>query len=82
MILGSKRIVTELVKQNIVIGHYKARSTMLKLGLVARYPKKYQTTAGSNHNNRIEPNKFNRQFTVEEANRYWTSGVCQTSCRD
>ncbi|MFT4836150.1 MAG: hypothetical protein ACI8UC_000829 [Psychromonas sp.] len=63
--LGSRRVVTELA-----IGRYKARSTMGKLGLVARYPQKYQTTTDSNHNNRIEPHKLNRQFTVEEANRY------------
>lgn len=75
MTLGSRRMVTELAKQNIVIGRYKARSTMRKLGLVARYPKKYQTTTDSNHNNRIEPNKLNRQFTVEEANHYWTTDI-------
>ena len=75
MTLGSRRMVTELAKQNIVIGRYKARSTMRKLGLVARYPKKYKTTTDSNHSNRIEPNKLNRQFTVNEANRYWTTDI-------
>lgn len=75
MTLGSRRMVTELAKKNIIIGRYKARSTMRKLGLAARYPKKYKTTTDSNHNNRIEPNKLNRQFTVDEANRYWTTDI-------
>jgi putative transposase len=67
--------LTELAKQNITIGRYKARSTMHKLELVARYPNKYKTTTVSNHNNRIEPNKLNRKFTVDEANRYWTIDI-------
>ena len=75
MTLGSRRMVTELAKQNIVIGRYKARSIMRKLGLVARYPKKYKTTTDSNHSNRIESNKLNRQFIVNEANRYWTTDI-------
>lgn len=54
MTLGSRRMVTELAKQNIVIGRYKARSIMRKLELVARYPKKYKMTTDSNHSNRIE----------------------------
>ena len=75
MILGSRRMVTELAKKNIVIGRYKARSMMRRLGLVARYPRKFKATTDSNHNNRVEPNKLNRQFTVDDVNRYWTTDI-------
>ncbi|WP_413702366.1 IS3 family transposase [Psychromonas sp. KJ10-10] len=75
MTLGSRRMVTELAKKNIVIGRFKARSTMRKLGLVARYPKKFKTTTDSNHSNRIEPNKLNRKFTVNESDRVWTTDI-------
>ena len=75
MTLGSRRMVTELAKKNIVIGRFKARSAMRKLGLVARYPKKFKTTTDSNHSHRIEPNKLNRKFTVSEADRVWTTDI-------
>ena len=38
MTLGSRRMVTELAKKNIVIGRYKARSAMRQLGPIAGNP--------------------------------------------
>ena len=75
MTLGSRRMVSELAKKGIVIGRYKARMTMRRLGLVPRYPKKFKVTTDSAHNNRIEPNRLARKFLVNKINTCWTTDI-------
>ncbi|WP_443111689.1 IS3 family transposase [Aliivibrio sp. S3TY1] len=66
--LGSRRIVSELAKKGIIIGRYKARMTMRRLGLVPKYPKKFKVTIDSVHNYRIEPNRLDRKLLVNKIN--------------
>ncbi|MBK8814030.1 MAG: hypothetical protein IPN42_00210 [Methylococcaceae bacterium] len=36
-------------------GHYQVRYLMVRLGLKARYPKRFKVTTDSNHNEAISP---------------------------
>lgn len=60
MTLGSLRMVSELAKKGIIIGRYKARTTMRRLGLVPRYPKKSKVTIDRVHNNIIKITELNQ----------------------
>jgi len=50
----------ELKKQGFAVGRYKTRQVMLQLKLKVRYPKRYQSTTDSNHNEAIFPNHPDR----------------------
>lgn len=57
---GSRRIVKSLINEGVKIGRFKIRKIMERLGLEARYPKKYKTTTDSNHKLGIVPNLLTR----------------------
>jgi putative transposase len=72
---GSRRLSDRLRKQGFDVGRYKARSLMQELKLVARYPKRFKVTTDSNHNEAISPNKLDRQFTVTQPDKVWTTDI-------
>ena len=72
---GSRRLTKELNKKGFVIGRYKVRSLMKKLGLEARYPKRFKATTDSNHDYPIADNLLNREFDVEAPNQVWTTDI-------
>ena len=69
-VYGSRRLSEAFIKEDIQIGRYKARQLMKKLGLKPRYPKRFQVTTDSDHNETIAPNLLNRQFDVAAPNRF------------
>jgi putative transposase len=48
---------------------------MARLGLKARYPKRFKVTTDSNHNKAISPNSLDRQFDVAAPNQVWTTDI-------
>jgi transposase InsO family protein len=48
---------------------------MGRLGLKARYPKRFKVTTDSNHNEAISPNSLDRQFDVVAPNQVWTTDI-------
>ena len=48
---------------------------MKKLGLKPRYPKRFQITTDSDHNEAISPNLLNRKFDVAMPNKVWTTDI-------
>jgi transposase InsO family protein len=48
---------------------------MARLGLKARYPKRFRVTTDSNHNQAISSNSLARQFDVVVPNQVWTTDI-------
>jgi putative transposase len=64
-IYGYRRLSDALGKAGMTSGHYQVRHLMVRLGLKARYPKRFKVTTGSNHNAAISPNSLDRQFEAK-----------------
>jgi transposase InsO family protein len=64
-----------LKNKGIIAGRYKIRHALRRLQLKARYPKRYQVTTDSKHEERISENLLNRQFTVNAPNKVWTTDI-------
>lgn len=48
---------------------------MARLGLKARYPKRFKVTTDSNHNEAISANSLDRQFGVVAPNQVWATDI-------
>jgi transposase InsO family protein len=74
-IYGYRRLSDALDKVGIKSGHYQVRHLMARLGLKARYPKRFKVTTDSNHSEAISPNTLGRQFDVVAPNQFWTTDI-------
>ena len=74
-IYGYRRLSDALGKVGIKSGHYQVRHLMARLGLKARYPKRFKVTTNSNHNEAISVNSLDRQFDVVAPNQVWTTDI-------
>jgi transposase InsO family protein len=72
---GYRRLSDALGKAGIKSGHYQVRHLMARLGLKARYPKRFKVTTDSNHNEAILPNSLDRQFEAKAPNQVWTTDI-------
>ncbi|MEQ1546883.1 IS3 family transposase [Methyloglobulus sp.] len=72
---GYRRLSDALGKAGIKSGHYQVRHLMARLGLKARYPKRFKVTTDSNHNKAISPNSLDRQFEAKAPNQVWTTDI-------
>jgi transposase InsO family protein len=72
---GYRRLSHALGKVGMKWGHYQVRHLMARLGLKARYPKRFKVTTDSNHNEAISPNSLNRQFEAKAPNQVWTTDI-------
>jgi transposase InsO family protein len=73
--LGSRRLKQKLNEAGFHVGRFKTRRLMASLSLQARYPKRYQVTTDSQHENRIVPNLLARKFTVSAPDKVWTTDI-------
>ncbi|MGC3833797.1 IS3 family transposase [Moritella viscosa] len=73
--LGYRRLTNELRKEGFDVGHYKIRRLMSRLGLQARYPRRFKVTTDSKHNFNIADNLLERKFDVQQPNKYWTTDI-------
>jgi transposase InsO family protein len=72
---GYRRLSDALGKAGMKSGHCQVRHLMARLGLKARYPKRFKVTTDSNHHEAISPNLLNREFTVTEPNKVCTTDI-------
>ena len=73
--LGYRRLTNELRKEGFDVGHYKIWRLMPRLGLQARYPRRFKVTTDSKHNFNIADNLLERKFDVQQPNKYWTTDI-------
>ena len=72
---GYRRLSDALGKVGIKSGYYQVRHLMARLGLKARYPKRFKVTTNSNHNEAISANTLDRQFDIVAPNQVWTTDI-------
>lgn len=72
---GYRRLSDVLGKAGIKSGYYQVRHLMTRLGLKARYPKRFKVTTNSNHSETISANTLDRQFYVVAPNQVWTTDI-------
>ena len=48
---------------------------MARLGLKARYPKRFKVTTDSNHNAAISPDSLDQQFETKAPRQVWTTDI-------
>jgi putative transposase len=72
---GSRRILSQLRLEGRLIGRYRVRSLMCKLGLKAKTPRRYKVTTDSDHEHPAAPNLLNRKFDVDVPNKVWTTDI-------
>lgn len=73
--LGSRRMVRQLRKAGYVIGRYRARRLMKRLGLVVKMKRKYRVTTQSKHDLPVAGNVLNRQFNPSQPDQAWVADI-------
>lgn len=73
--LGYRRLTNKLRKEDFDVGYYKVWRLMSRLGLQARYQKRFKVTTDSKHNFNIADNLLDRKFDVLQPNKYWTTDI-------
>ena len=73
--LGSRGMVRQLRKEGHVIGRYRVRWLMKRLGLTVKIKRKYRVTTQSRHDLPVAPNVLNREFNPPKPNQAWVSDI-------
>lgn len=73
--LGNRQMVARLRKEGFVVGRYKVRLLMKKLGLVVKNKQRYVVTTESKHKLPVADNQLNRNFSPGQPNRVWTTDI-------
>jgi len=72
---GSRRILKQLRSEGHLIGRYKVRRLMRRLGLKAKVRRRYKVTTESRHSFPVAANILERKFNVTEPNKVWTADI-------
>lgn len=73
--LGSRGMVRQLRKEGHVMGRYRARRLMKRLGLTVKIKRKYRITTQSRHDLPVAGNVLNREFNQTSPNRAWVTDI-------
>lgn len=73
--LGSRGMVWQLRQAGYVLGRYRVRQLMKRLGLVVKIKRKYRVTTQSQHDLPVAGNVLNREFSPEKPNQAWVADI-------
>ena len=73
--LGSRGMVKQLCQEGHVIGRYRVRRLMKRLGLVVKSKRRYCVTTQSQHDLPVAPNVLNREFNPSQPNQAWVTDI-------
>jgi putative transposase len=73
--LGSRGMVRQLRNAGYVIGRYRVRRLMKRLGLTVRSKRKYRVTTQSQHDLPVAGNVLNRQFNPGDPDQAWVADI-------
>lgn len=73
--LGSRRMVRRLRQAGYVMGRYRVRRLMKRLGLVVKIKRKYRVTTQSKHDLPVAGNVLNRQFNPGKPDQAWVADI-------
>ena len=71
--LGSRGMVRQLRLAGHVIGRYRVRGLMKRLGLTVKRKRKYRVTTQSQHDLPVAGNVLNRQFNPGQPDQAWVA---------
>ena len=72
---GSRRYRDALRNRGITAGRHRIVRRMQYLDIRPKKRRKFKATTNSNHDLPIAPNLLDRQFTVNQPNRYWVGDI-------
>ena len=72
---GRPRVVRELHKQGVQVGHERVRNSMTRQDLRPVYKRPYRVTTDSAHKKPIAPNVLNRRFDGWRVNQAWVADI-------
>lgn len=80
--LGSRQLLQKLREEGFIIGRYKVRSLMKKLGLTVHQRRAYKTTTIRKHHHAVADNLVNQVFDVSCSNQVWAGDVTYLKTRE
>jgi len=72
---GSRRVLKKLQSEGYLLGRYRVRSLMKKLGLRPRRPRRFKVTTNSKHSFPVARNLLDRKFNVNMPDKIWASDI-------
>jgi transposase InsO family protein len=72
---GRPRIVRDLLKQGVQVGHERVRNSLKRQGLRPVYKRPYRVTTDSKHSKPVAPNVLNRRFDGWQVNQAWVADI-------
>ena len=72
---GRPRVVRELHKHGIQVGHERVRNSLKRQGLRPVYKRPYRVTTDSAHNKPVAPNVLDRRFDRWQVNQAWVADI-------
>ncbi len=79
---GTRRLKNRFAEQGIIISRRRIGRLMVKAGLWCKTKKKFRVTTDSKHNKPIAPNLLERQFNVQEPDRYYVGDITYIYTRE
>lgn len=73
--LGSRGMVRQLRKDGHIVGRYRVRWLMKRLGLTVKIKRKYRVTTQSQHDLPVAGNVLNREFSQASPNQAWVTDI-------
>ncbi|PSX20489.1 IS3 family transposase [Photobacterium kishitanii] len=73
--LGSRQLAKKLREEGFVIGRYRTRSIMRKLGLVVTQRQAYKVTTKRKHSDSVADNVLSQNFNPLQPNQAWAGDV-------
>lgn len=73
--LGSREMVKKLRKEGFIIGRYRVRTLMKRLGLVVVQRQAYKVTTRRKHSDQVADNLINQDFNPKKPNQIWAGDV-------
>lgn len=72
---GSRRTLKKLQSEGYLLGRYRVRSLMKKLGLRPRRPRRFKVTTNSKHSFPVARNLLDRKFNVNMPDKIWACDI-------
>lgn len=73
--LGSRQLAKKLREEGFIIGRYRTRSIMRKLGLVVTQRQAYKITTKRKHSDSVADNVLSQHFNPPQPNKAWAGDV-------
>ena len=81
-VYGSPRILKDLKETGYRCARKRIARIMKENSLIALQPRRWKATTQSNHDFPVQPNRLNRDFSVDDTNRVWLADITYISTEE